>query len=179
MSAGQPKLWKVLAVLVAMAAGLRGFDTVLVWASGVPRGVIVCTSLRDAEARTKLDLTGITRLDDELVLLENGIRVTTRPVAAVSVRLRTRQPPTAQLSVFRSAGAPIPEALRPPLPAFHQIKVSLADGIPAELRAESFPDGTVWQDIEWTDGHGRTALRFDGHTVDLLRAARRLAEGEP
>ena len=167
----------MLAVLIGMAAALRAIDTMMVWASGVPRGVLVCASLDDAEGRTGLRLVGVRSLLGDFTVQDGGIRATVRPVAAISVGLRAVQPPVQHLTVFRSAGDEIPERLRPPLPAFHQIKVTLDTGVVAELRAESLPDGSVRQDMEWVDARGRTALRFDGHTVDLLSVARRLARG--
>jgi hypothetical protein len=175
MSAGRPRIWKTLAVLIGVAAALRALDAVMVWTTGVPRGVLVCDSLADAETRTGLDLAGLSGLAQDFALVDGAMRATTSPVRAVMVSLRARHAPVQHLVVYRSAGAAIPERLRPPWPAFHEIKVPIVDGLSAELRAESFPDGSVWQDMEWSDRRGRTALRYDGPTVQLMRVARRLA----
>jgi hypothetical protein len=175
MSAGQPSIWKALAVLIGMAATLRALDAVMVWTTGVPRGVLVCASLDEAEQRTGVKLSELGRLAQEYALVGDAIRATASPAAAVSVGLRARRAPVQHLTVYRSAGGAIPERLRTPLPAFHEIRVPIVGDVTGELRAEAFPDGSVWQDMEWSDTRGRTALRFDGQTVQLLRIARRLA----
>lgn len=174
MSAGQPRIWKALAVLIGVAATLRALDALMVWTTGVPRGVLVCASLDEAEQRTGLELSQLNRLAQDFSVVGGTIRTTASPVA-VSVGLRARHAPVQHLTVYRSAATAIPERLRPPMPAFHEIRVPIAGGLTAELRAESFPDGSVWQDMEWSDRRGRTALRFDGQTVQLLRVARQLA----
>jgi hypothetical protein len=102
-----------------------------------------------------------------------GIRRTNPP--AVAVDLRHGEDKKTQLVFFRSSGA-IPTTLRPPLPAFHAIEVPLAPGRSASLRAASLRDGSVCQDLEWSEGNGRAALRFAGRTVDLLRLARQMIE---
>jgi hypothetical protein len=80
-----------------------------------------------------------------------------------------------QLTLMRSRGGGIPATLRPPLPSFHEIAVPLGPGLSASLKAERQADGSVWQDLEWSDGAVTTALRFNGRTVELLRLARQLA----
>ena len=81
-----------------------------------------------------------------------------------------------QLTLFRSRGGDIPSTLRTPLPSFHEIAVPLGPGLSASLKAQRQADGSVWQDLEWSDGGVTTALRFKGRTVELLRLARQLAQ---
>jgi hypothetical protein len=62
------------------------------------------------------------------------------------------------------------------LPSFHEITVPIQPGRTGSLKAERQSDGSVWQDLEWSDDTGTTALRWSGRTVELLRLARRLVE---
>ena len=168
--------WAMLVVLAGMAIALRAGDAVPGWICGVPRGVHVCTSIDEAEARTGLRLG---KLRDGLAgyaLTSDGIRATASPVPAVVIALRGGE---GNLTFFSSRGAEIPTTLRSPLPSFHEISIALLPGLSASLKAERQSDGSVWQDLEWTDRAGRTALRFNGRTVELLRVARQLVEDVP
>ncbi len=165
-----------LAVLAGAALALRALDAIPGWVSGLPRGVHLCANVAEAEARTGLDLRAIRQGLGDYALAADGIRAAARPVPAVAVTLQSRK---GTLTFFRSRGATIPATLRPPLASFHEIAVPIEPGRMASLKAESQADGTVWQDMEWSDRTGRTALRFQGRTVELLRLARRLAEKSP
>jgi hypothetical protein len=166
--------WTTLAVLAGMAIVLRASDAIPGWICGVPRGVHVCASIDEAEARTGLRLGKIREGLAGYALTASGIRATARPIPAVAIAMRGGE---GTLTFLRSRGAEIPATLRPPLPSFHEIAVPLGPGGSASLKAERQSDGSVWQDLEWTDGTGSTALRFDGRTVELLRVARQLVEG--
>jgi hypothetical protein len=157
-----------------MAIVLRAGDAIPGWISGVPRGVHVCASLDEAEVRTGLRLGKLREGLGGYALMPGGIRATARPVPAVAIAMRGGE---GNLTFFSSRAAEIPTTLLPPLPSFHEIAVPLGPGLSASLKAERQSDGSVWQDLQWTDGAGRTALRFDGRTVELLRVARQLVEG--
>ena len=163
-----------LAVLAGMAIVLRAGDAIPGWISGVPRGVHVCASVDEAEARTGLRLGKLREGLAGYALITGGIRAAARPIPAVAIALRGDE---GNLTFFSSRGGEIPTTLRPPLPSFHEIAVSLGPDLSASLKAERQSDGSVWQDLQWTDGTGSTALRFDGRTVELLRLARQLVEG--
>ena len=166
--------WKTLVVLAGVALALRAADAIPGWISGVPRGVHLCASVAEAEARTGLHL-------DKIGLAgraAGSICATTRPVPAVSVVMQGDDD-TGQLTFFRSRGGSIPATLRTPQPSFHEIAVSLKPGLSASLKAERQADGSVWQDLEWSEGAVTTALRWNGRTVELLRLARQLVEDAP
>ncbi len=163
-----------LAVLAGTALALRAGDAAATWIAGVPRGVHLCASVHEAETRTGLDVRAVRRILGGYPIAADGIRVTARPVPALAIAMHGDEGAN-DLTLFRSRGA-IPATLRAPLGAFHEITVPLAPGRAGLLKAERQSDGSVWQDLEWSDDTGRTALRFDGHTVELLRVARLLAE---
>jgi hypothetical protein len=165
--------WTTLAVLAGMAVVLRASDAIPGWICRVPRGVHVCASVDEAEARTGLRLGKIREGLAGYALTTGGIRATARPIPAVAIAMRGGE---GKLTFLRSRGGEIPTTLRPPLPSFHEIAVPLGPGLSASLKAERQNDGSVWQDLEWTDGTGSTALRFDGRTVELVRVARQLVE---
>jgi hypothetical protein len=169
--------WTTLAVLAGVALALRAGDAIPGWISGVPRGVHLCASVEQAEARTGLHLGAIRQGLGGYAFTTGGIRATARPVPAVAIALQGGQG-ASQLTIFRSRGGAIPATLRPPLPSFHEITVPLQIGRTASLKAERQTDGTVWQDVEWSDGTSSTALRSSGRTVELLRLARQLS-GDP
>jgi hypothetical protein len=166
--------WTTLAVLAGMAIVLRASDAIPGWISGVPRGVYVCASVDEAEARTGLRLGMIREGLGGYTFIADGIRATARPIPAVAIAMQGGE---GKLTLLRSRGGEIPTTLRPPLPSFHEIAVPLGPGLSASLKAERQSDGSVWQDLEWADSKGSTALRFNGRTVELLRVARQLAEG--
>jgi hypothetical protein len=170
--------WTIVAVLGGAALALRASDALPGFIASVPRGVYVCASLAEAESRTGLGLESLQRDLADYQPMVNGIRATAKPVPAVAVSLRGGQGTEPQLMFFRSRGGEISPSLRPPLPAFHEIAIPITPDRVASLRAGSMGDGSVWQDLEWSDRDGRTALRFGGRTVDLLRVARRIVEGE-
>jgi hypothetical protein len=164
--------WRTLVVLAGVALALRAADAIPGWISGVPRGVHLCATVAEAEARTGLRL-------DQIALTgrtAGSIRTTASPVPAVAVVMQGGDDKR-ELTFFRSRGGSIPATLRPPQSAFHEIAVPLKPGLSASLKAERQADGSVWQDLEWSDGTTTTALRFDGRTVELLRLARQLVEG--
>ena len=167
--------WTTLAVLAGVALALRATDAIPGWISGVPRGVHLCASVEEAEERTGLHLGAVRQLLDRFAVVADGIRTTARPVQAVAVAMQGGGG-ASQLTLLRSHGGAIPPALRPPLPAFHEITIPMTPGRVASLKAEREADGSVWQDLEWSDGSGNTALRFNGRTVELLRLAKQLAE---
>ena len=169
--------WMVLAILATMAIALRAADAIPGMLASVPRGVHVCASLAEAESRTSIGLSPLLHGLAGYQPVTGGIRATTTPSAAIALRMRQGEMGDPRLTVFRTKGAEIPSRLRPPLPAFHEIEISIVSGRVALLRAASMTDGSVWQDLEWVDGDGRTALRFDGRTVELLALARRIVEG--
>jgi len=166
--------WRSLVVLAGVALALRAADAIPVWICGVPRGVHLCTSVAEAEARTGLRLDKI-RLAGRTA---DSIRTTACPVPAVAVVMQGGDDKS-QLTFFRSRGGSIPATLRPPQPSFHEIAVPLKPGLSASLKAERQADGSVWQDLEWSAGSTITALRFDGRTIDLLRLAKQLVESAP
>ncbi len=163
-----------LAVLAGMALVLRTGDAVSGWIAGVPRGVHLCASLQEAETRTGLHTGDVRRILGSYRVAANGIRATARPVPALAIAMHGGEGGN-DLTLFRSRGT-IPATLRLPLPSFHEITVPIARGHTGSLRAEKQSDGSVWQDLEWSDGTGGSALRFDGRTVELLRVARLLVE---
>jgi len=171
--------WTILAVLGGTALVLRAADALPGLVSAVPRGMHVCTTLAEAEARTGLHLDGLhTALGDGYATVDR-IATVAKPAPAVSVTLRPANAAHGEVTYFRTTGGEIPSLLRSPLPAFHVIEVELGSGRTASLRAATTDDDTVCQDLEWSEGRGRAALRTHGRTVDLLRLARRLVEGGP
>ena len=170
--------WTTLAVLAGMALALRAGDALPGWISSVPRGVHVCASVDEAHARSGLNLGNVRDGLDGYAFTASGIRATARPIPAVAIAAQGGDG-TSQLTFFRSRGGAIPSMLRPPLTSFHEIAVPLKPGLSASLKAERQNDGSVWQDLEWSDGTGNTALRFNGRTVELLRLAKRLAKAVP
>jgi hypothetical protein len=166
---------RTLTVLAAMALVLRAGDAIPGWISSVPRGVHLCASVAEAEARTGLHLDKLRQLGRPVAA--GGIRTTASPIPAVAIAMQAVDGGS-QLTLFHSRGGEIPATLRPPLPSFHTLAVSLQPGLSASLKAERQADGSVWQDLEWSDGTTRTALRFDGRTVELLRLARQLVQVE-
>jgi len=167
--------WTTLAVLAGMAIVLRAGDAIPGWISGVPRGVHICASVEEAERRTGVLLGNVRKDLTDYPFIADGIRATARPIPAVAIAMQGGE---GKLTFLRSHGGEIPVALHPPLPSFHEIAVPLGPGLSASLKAERQSDGSVWQDLEWADSTGRTALRFNGRTVELLRVARQLAEDE-
>jgi hypothetical protein len=166
--------WTTLAVLAGTAILLRAGDAIPGWISSVPRGVHLCANVDEAEARTGLHVGKIREGLGGYTFTVGGIRATTRPIQAVAIAMQGRE---GKLTFLHSRSTEIPTTLRPPLPSFHEIAVPLGPGRSAFLKAERQSDGSVWQDLEWTDGTGSTALRFDGRTVELLRVAGQLVEG--
>jgi hypothetical protein len=164
-----------LAVLAGMALALRATDAVSGWIADVPRGVNRCTNLEEAEARTELHVGAIRSVLSGYAIVANGISVTARPVPALAIAMQDREGAN-RLTLFRSRGGAIPASLRPPLPSFHEIAVPIQAGRTGSLKAERQSDGSVWQDLEWSDDSGRTALRWNGRTVELLQVARQLAQ---
>jgi hypothetical protein len=132
----------------------------------------------EAEARTGLHLGQLREGLGGYALTASGIRATARPIPAIAIAMQDGEGKN-QLTLFRSRGAAIPSTLRLPLPSFHEIAVPLGPGLSASLKAERQTDGSVWQDLEWSNGAMTTALRFNGRTVEMLRLARRLAEAAP
>ncbi len=163
-----------LAVLAGMALALRAGDAMSGWIAGVPRGVHLCANVEEAEARTGRHLGAIRRVLGGYAIATDGIRATARPVPALAIAMQDRE--GNQLTLFRSRGGAIPTSLRPSLPSFHEIAVPIQAGRTGSLKAERQSDGSVWQDLEWSDDSGRTALRWNGRTVELLRVARQLAQ---
>jgi hypothetical protein len=164
-----------LAVLVGAALALRAGDAIPGWIAGVPRGVSVCASMDEAEARSGLGLGNVRGALAGYVFTAGGIRATARPFPAIAIAMQGREG-LHPLTLFQSRGGDIPATLRAPLPSFHEIAVPLLPGLSASLKAGRQTDGSVWQDLEWADGTNHTALRFNGRTVELLRLARQLAE---
>ena len=169
--------WTVLAVLATMALALRAADALPGLFASVPRGVHVCASVAEAESRTGIGLAPLLRGLAGYRPVTGGIRTTSTPAPAVSLTMRQGEAGDAKLAAFRTQGAEIPASLRSPLPAFHEIEISMERGRAGTLHAATMADGSVWQDLEWSDGDGRTALRFGGRTVELLGLARRIVEG--
>ena len=166
--------WTTLAVLVGVALALRAGDAISGWISDLPRGVHLCASVDEAEMRTGLHLGELHKVLAGHALIAGGIRSTARPMPAVALAMQAGDG-KCQLTLYRSHGGAIPATLRAPLPSFHEIAVPLRLGLSASLKVERQADGSVWQDLEWSDGETTTALRFNGRTVDLLRLARQLA----
>ena len=166
-------IWRTLAVLAGVALALRAGDAIPGWISAAPRGVHLCVSMSEAEARTGLRLD---KVGESLAgYTARDIRATARPIPAVAMAMQGGDDKS-QLTLFRGRGGDIPTTLRPPQPSFHEIMVPLGPGLSASLKAERHADGSVWQDLEWSDGTLRTALRFNGRTVELLRLAKQLAQ---
>ena len=165
--------WRTLAVLAGVALALRAGDAIPGWISAVPRGVHLCASASEAEAHTGLRLDKVGRTLAGYTAGE--IRITARPIPAVAIAMQGSDD-RSQITIFRSRGGDIPATLRPPQSSFHEIAVPLGPGLSASLKAERHADGSVWQDLDWSDGTLRTALRFNGRTVELLRLARQLAQ---
>ena len=165
--------------MVVSVAGLvlRTADAVPGMLLGLPRGVIECASVEEAEARlgAKLRLPG--GLAQAFLWPPRRIRYTTRPVPALAVSLEPRVG-VLRLTVFRSQGSAIPERLRPLGRAFHSLEVRVK-GRAATLTTLILTDGRVWQDLEWAEAGGRSGLRFQGPTVELMRLAEAVMEGEP
>jgi hypothetical protein len=160
--------------LIAVALALRAADALAGHLTGVPRGVHACRTLDEATVRTGMDLGNLRDvLADGRLVTERILRL---DGSAIAVDLRPAGAEGPRISYYRSAG-PVPAVLRPPLPPFHAIEVNLLPGHTGSLHAASLDDGTVWQDLEWSVGAGRAALRGQGRTVDLLRLARRMVEG--
>lgn len=171
----RPATWRTLAVLASVALALRAGDFIPGWISDLPRGVHLCASMSEAEARTGLHLGKLHEALAGYALIAGGIRTTARSFPAVAMAMQAGDG-TSQLTLFRSRGGAIPATLRPPQPMFHQITVPLRPGLSASLKAERQADGSVWQDLEWSEGTTSTALRFNGRTVELLRLARQIAQ---
>jgi hypothetical protein len=167
--------WTTLAVLAGTALVLRTADMIPGWLAGVPRGVHLCASLEEAEARTGIGIRGTRKILDSNTFAISEIRTTAKPVQAVALIMRDARG-TNQLTLFRSRGGGIPDTLRPPQPAFNEITVALRPGQMTALRAARKDDGSVWQDLEWSDSQGNTALRYNGRTVELLHLAKQLTE---
>jgi hypothetical protein len=166
-----------IAVLAGLALGLRAADTCASALAGLPRGVRRCASLAEAKEHTGLDLAFLSRALDQEGLVAGEIRRTEARAVAVSVLGAADR--RDRLTFFRSTHGDIPSTLRAPLAAFHELEVTLTPATTATLRAATMTDGSFWQDLEWSSGAGRTALRGPGRTVDLLRLARRLVEDAP
>jgi hypothetical protein len=169
----------MLAVLGGAALSLRAADAIPAWLTGVPRGVHACATLAEAEARTGLRLTALGRKLGEYRIEPGGIRTARKSALAVAVAMRGCDRGATPLTFFRSSVGEIPILLREPMPSFHEVTVPLPGGRVASLRAATLADGALWQDLEWSEGEGRAALRFSGRTVDLLRLGRQLVEDAP
>jgi hypothetical protein len=165
-------------VLAGVALALRAGDALPGWISSVPRGVHLCASVDEAQARTGLDLDKVRDGLGSYAFAASSIRTTARPIPALAITMPGGEGKN-QLTLFRSRGSAIPPTLRPPLPSFHEIVVPIKPGLSASLKAEKQHDGSVWQDLEWRDGIDTIALRFNGRTVELLRLAKQLAEAVP
>ena len=165
--------WTTLTVLAGMALALRAGDALSGWVRDVPRGVHLCASVAEAEARTGLSLGQFGQGLPGYAFATGGIRTTTIPVHAVAVHASEG---LNQVTLLRSRGGDIPQDLRPLLLPFHEITVPLAAGRTATLRAARQADGSVWQDMEWSTDTGQIALRGNGRTVDLIRLAKQVSE---
>ncbi len=164
-----------ISVVVGLAGVfLRAADAIPGALIDLPRGVVVCASVEEAEARLGARLGLRSRLAPAWDWPPRQIRFTRRPVPAVAVTLAPRGG-SGGLAFFRSLGPTIPELLRPPGRAFHSLEVKLG-GNAATLTAVTLADGRVWQDLEWGAAGGRTGLRFLGPTVELMRLAEAMAE---
>ncbi|HEY5284799.1 MAG TPA: hypothetical protein VIM14_18545 [Polyangia bacterium] len=168
--------WRTLAVLAGVALALRAGDAIPGWISAVPRGVHLCASVSEAEAITGLRLDKVGK--SLAGYAARDIRATARPITAIAMAMQGGDDKS-QLTLFRSLGGDIPTTLRPPQPSFHELTVPLGPGLSASLKAERYADGSVWQDLDWSDGTLRTGLRFNGRTVELLRLARQIAGDVP
>ena len=163
-------------MLASVALALRAGDAISGWLSNLPRGVHLCASVDEAEMRTGLHLGKLHQDLAGYALIAGGIRTAARPFPAVAIAMQADDG-KGQLTLYRSHGGAIPATLRPPLPSFHEIAVPLRPGLSATLKAERRADGSVWQDLEWSDVEITTALRWNGRTVELLRLARQIAQG--
>jgi hypothetical protein len=133
--------WTVLAVLGGTALALRAADAIPGYLASVPRGVHVCASLAEAESRTGLHLEAVWRGLAPYRPVAGEIRTMARPAPTIAVSLRRGDTTAPILTFFRSRSGRIPTALRPALPAFNEIEVSLAPGQVAALRAAPQADG--------------------------------------
>jgi hypothetical protein len=179
MTGAHRTAWTILAVLGGTALLLRATDALPGLISDVPRGMHVCATLAEAEARTGLRLHGLETALGDAYTIKGRIATVAKPAPAVSVTLRPASAGQDEVTYFRTTSTEIPSLLRSPLSAFHTIEVELGAGRTASLRAATTGDGSVWQDLEWGESRGRTALRTRGRTVDLLRFARRLIKDGP
>lgn|GEM_PF-5743903 len=176
MTGARRASWTVVLVLGGTAFALRAADALPGYLGSVPRGMHVCASLAEAESRTGLHLESIRRGLAPYQVVAGSIRTIAKPAPTIAVSLRRGEGAAPLVTFFRSRSGEIPSAIRPALPAFNEIEISLAPGRAASLRAATMGDGSLWQDLEWSDGEQHTALRWSGRTVELLRLARRIVE---
>lgn len=158
-----------MGIVAGVALALRVLDAVPGWLLGIPRGVHVCETLAQAEARSGVDLDSVRALAGWQVV---GIRATGAPQSAVAVDLR-RSGGT-DFAFYRSREGALPATLCPRLRAFHSLEVTLAPGRMGLLQAELGTDGAVVQDLTFWDGGRETVLRSAGRTVELLELAKLL-----
>lgn len=168
---------QIVGVVSLAGLALRGVDAVPGAVLGLPRGVIQCASVGEAEARLGAKLTLPQGLAEAFVWPPREIRYALRPVPALALRLEAREG-AVSLTIYRSRGTAIPERLRPPGRAFHSLEVRVK-GRAALLTTLTLADGQVWQDLEWMEAGGRAGLRFQGPTVELIRLAEAMLEAEP
>ncbi len=169
-------VFQIVGVVSLAGLALRGVDAVPGAVLGLPRGVILCASVEEAEARWGTRVGLPTGLAEAFVWPPREIRYALRPVPALALRLEAREG-AGSLTIYRSRGPAIPERLRPPGRAFHSLEVRVK-GRAALLTTLTLGDGRVWQDLEWTEAGGRTGLRFQGPTVELVRLAEAVLEAE-
>ncbi len=167
---------QIVGVVGLAGLALRGADALPGAVLGLPRGVILCASVEEVEARWGARLVLPAALADAFVWPPREIRYALRPVPALALRLEAREG-AASLTIYRSRGAAIPERLRPPGRAFHSLELRVK-GRAALLTTLTLADGRVWQDLEWTEAGGRAGLRFQGPTVELVRLAEAALEAE-
>jgi hypothetical protein len=168
---------QIVGVVSLAGLFLCGLEAVPGAVLALPRGVSQAASLGEAERRLDMKLTPPAGWSGSVRWPPQEIRYTVRPVRAVSLRMEPRED-AVNLTLYRSQGNFIPDRLRPPGRVFHSLEVWVKSR-PALLTTLTLADNQVWQDLEWTEGAGRTAMRFQGPTVQLLGLAQALRESEP
>lgn len=168
---------QIVGVVSLAGLVLSGLEAVPGAVLGLPRGVSLAASLGEAERRLDTKLTPPPGWSGSFGWPPREIRYSLRPVRAVALRMEPREG-AVNLTLYRSQGTVIPDRLRPPGRVFHSLEVWVK-GRPALLTTLTLADNQVWQDLEWTEGAGRTAIRFQGPTVQLLGLAEALREAEP
>ncbi len=165
-------LLTLLWVMGAAAGLLGGLDAVPGWMEGEPRGVRRARTLEDAERRLRARITLPAYFPDSLRWPPSSVRLVTEPPPSVALTFEARGGGVALVFAQTLGGeGPVSPLLLAEAAVLQRGSVTLGDREANLLRVIG-DDGEVWNELEWTQGGSRFAMRGKGSLEELIRMAR-------